>query len=127
MRINVDITTRGAMFTAAARPIVDRNVDMAAGTLADEAAERIRNRLRSVLKNPTGRYESSIRTRRDGAVAEVTDSGIIYGPWLEGVSSRNTRSRFKGYATFRRVEDSMRVDAAQVVKRDADRLARELS
>lgn len=38
---------------------------------------------------------------RDGLAGVVYDSGIVYGPWLEGVSSRNARTRFKGYAMFR--------------------------
>ena len=32
----------------------------------------------------------------------INDSGVIYGPWLEGVGTRNQTTRFKGYASFRR-------------------------
>lgn len=126
MKLNVDITTRGALFTPAAFTVAANAADRAAGTLAVEAEKRIQARLSSVLRDPTGFYQSQIRVRQDSAVAAVTDSGVIYGPWLEGVSSRNARTRFKGYATFRRIEDAMRADATKVVEGDVKQLVKEL-
>jgi len=37
----------------------------------------------------------------------ISDSGVVYGPWLEGVGSRNQATRFKGYAIFRRTRDKL--------------------
>jgi hypothetical protein len=37
--------------------------------------------------------------------ALITDGGVVYGSWLEGESSRNAATRFKGYAAFRKVKD----------------------
>jgi len=42
------------------------------------------------------------QARRDGAHWKISDNGVIYGPWLEGVGSRNATTRFKGYANYRR-------------------------
>ena len=50
----------------------------------------------------TGNYQRRITSFRKGLHGEVYDGGTIYGPWLEGVSSRNQRTRFKGYSHFRR-------------------------
>ena len=51
----------------------------------------------------TGHYRRSIHGQLHGRFsAEVNDSGVVYGPWLEGVGSRNATTRFKGYAMFRR-------------------------
>jgi hypothetical protein len=69
--------------------------------VANKVISAVRTRLGLVLKNPTGNYESHIRTERQQDDMQVNDSGIVYGPWLEGVSSRNQSTRFKGYATFR--------------------------
>jgi hypothetical protein len=33
---------------------------------------------------------------------------VIYGPWLEGVGSRNRTTRFKGYFTFRRTAQQLK-------------------
>lgn len=92
-------------------PLFDGQVDRLAADMAEEigrdlgeeGAEMVRAELPNVLQRPTGRYLSGIRSEPVGAGSDVTDGGIVYGPWLEGVSRRNRETRFKGYATFRRV------------------------
>jgi hypothetical protein len=55
------------------------------------------------IQHPTPYYETQINRKREHQDAfSVNDRGVIYGPWLEGVSSRNQTTRFKGYAAFRR-------------------------
>lgn len=50
----------------------------------------------------TGYYRNSIHGELSGSLnGRVHDSNVVYGPWLEGVSSRNETSRFKGYRMFR--------------------------
>ena len=63
----------------------------------------ILTQLGSVLQNPTGNYEGLIAGERTSSGWRVSDSNCIYGPWLEGVGSRNATTKFKGYATFRKV------------------------
>ncbi len=48
----------------------------------------------------------------------VDDGNMIYGPWLAGTGSRNKRSRFKGYAHWRR--------ARQLLERRVPEVARKL-
>lgn len=51
----------------------------------------------------TGNYRRNVRpVWKDQLSALITDGGVIYGPWLEGTSSRNETTRFKGYASFRK-------------------------
>lgn len=88
---------RGPALVEAARPLI-------AEAVADDLMSLIRTDLRSVLRNPTGRFQSQAPAmRRVGDDIAVDDGGVVYGPWLEGVGSRNARSRFKGYSTFRRM------------------------
>ena len=54
------------------------------------------------IKHPTPYYETQINIRPVAQDLSVNDRGVIYGPWLEGTSSRNQTTRFKGYAAFRR-------------------------
>jgi hypothetical protein len=45
----------------------------------------------------------------------VNDRGIVYGPWLEGVGSRNfPKTRFKGYASFRRAVHRVRGEVPRI-------------
>lgn len=80
----------------------------------------VQQRLRQVLKHPTGYYQSRIGVERGrGGAYVVTDGGVIYGPWLEGTGSRNyPATRFHGYSTFRRVKP--------MVDRDSQRIAMDL-
>jgi hypothetical protein len=70
--------------------------------LAEHGEDIVRARLRQVLRNPTGYYESNIQTRQISSTRwEVHDDDIVYGPWLEGTGSRNSpNSIFPGYHTF---------------------------
>jgi hypothetical protein len=34
-------------------------------------------------------------------------AGPVYGPWLEGVGSRNATTRFKGYRAFRKAANAL--------------------
>lgn len=81
--------------------------------IGDNVAEAILARLGQVLQNPTGYYESQIQAHPEGETVVVDDSGVIYGPWLEGVGTRNASSSFKGYSTFRTVyaEEQAKVPA----------------
>lgn len=76
--------------------------------LEDEAAEwtlhHIQGTFHAEFKNPTGYYESNVRVHNTNSGPEVWDGGMagpVYGPWLEGIGSRNNTTRFKGYHAFR--------------------------
>ena len=56
----------------------------------------------------TGHYARSIHGAMQGSLhGVISDSNVVYGPWLEGVSSRNDASRFKGYGIFRKTRDKL--------------------
>lgn len=54
------------------------------------------------FRNPTPYYELQVTVQRQGEQMVLHDRGIVYGPWLVGVSARNRTSRFKGYDMYRR-------------------------
>ncbi len=86
--------------------------------LAETGKDMVLQMLGEVLQNPTGYYESRVRVEgRPGMVDVVTDGGVIYGPWLEGTSSRNDTTRFKGYATFRTVREKLNSGAVDLALR----------
>lgn len=82
--------------------------------LEDEAAEftldQIKDTFHSHFKAPTGYYESNVRITNMSGSPEVWDGGMAgpkYGPWLEGVGSRNNTTRFKGYHAFRKAAQAL--------------------
>ena len=95
--------------------------------VADYGVFLVLMRLGQVLREPTGYYESRIRKERQTDNWMVTDSGVVYGPWLEGTGSRNQISRFKGYRTFqmtKRELDQKKVSIAQPI---VDRFIRDMN
>lgn len=105
------VRTVGPLFTGAVNHALDLAVMRIENTVADRAVNMVKERLGEVLQHPTGFYESRIQTTRDTRGQVVNDDMVIYGPWLEGVGSRNKTTRFKGYHTFRLVGQQVNSEA----------------
>lgn len=120
------ITVKGGPDMKKAAGLITNAVEQSGEDVAQEAYNEIRKRLRSVLKNPTGHYESRVMTSTQSNGVVLTDGGVIYGPWLEGVSSRNNSSRFKGYHTFRMVLQDMTKRADEIAENTIAEAVRKL-
>lgn len=107
MPYGVNVVAKGAVVEGRSIAVAEHLTQVAVAEVADYAYHEVRMDLINVLQNPTGYYESKITNERRSAHSySINDSGVIYGPWLEGVGSRNyPATSFKGYATFRRVRN----------------------
>lgn len=121
------VTTSGPIFSGEASRILDRMTEEIAAEVGKVAEQDVHHRLGQVLRHPTGKYQRRVRVQVQGTKAVVDDQRSVYGPWLEGTGSRNARSRFKGYATFRKtlqqVQSKSGAIAEQVVARTIGRLS----
>ena len=92
---------------------VHRAFDDFSDDLEEEGAEWALNDIKRTFhthfQQPTGYYESHVKITNIGGDPVVNDGGRIkYGPWLEGVGSRNSpATRFKGYHAFRRAAEQL--------------------
>ncbi len=74
----------------------------AIGDLVAEGEREVKLQLYPGHGLKTGHYRRSVHGEITTSLhGTVHDSKVVYGPWLEGVSSRNETTRFKGYAMFR--------------------------
>lgn len=72
--------------------------------------------LNASIRNPTPYYETQLMTERSGGDTQlIHDRDVIYGPWLEGVGSRNATTRFKGYHALRAAAQQLESQAATVL------------
>lgn len=101
------VTQNGPIFDGRASHAVRQFCDDWEKEYAHDVEQEVNQTLSHVLRHPTGYYQSQIHVAASGDGQQVTDGGVIYGPWLEGTGSRNRTTRFKGYATFRRVTQKM--------------------
>lgn len=117
----------GPVFDGAASRVLRSYQDAAEAAIADQGVNDVRAELGRVLEHPTGYYQAHIQTDRARGDMAVTDGGVVYGPWLEGTSSRNKSTRFKGYRTFRRVRQRLQGKAPAVAERILSRYIGRLS
>lgn len=125
--MGVEITATGPFFAVVQRGHeVDTYLNDARDEVAKQAFADVHQNLNASIKRPTPYYETQISVQTRGAVAVVHDCGVIYGPWLEGVGSRNRKTRFKGYFSFRRAAGHVRGRAGELAQHAVDALVRRL-
>lgn len=118
-QIRVNATRTGPFRDGRFQRAASQYSDALQYAVAEHGEKLVKARLNQVLKKQTPYYRTRITVRRARGGYEVTDQGVVYGPWLEGTGSRNyPATRFRGYATFRRVKP--------IVDRDANRIAIQL-
>jgi len=61
-----------------------------------------------------------------GLKGRIDDDGVIYGPWLEGTSSRNQTTRFPGYGAFRMTAQWLEKQSDDVLKKNISKAVRRM-
>lgn len=108
----------GPVFDGRAPAAVTAFIDEAEREIARVGVNIVQTQLDRVLRHPTGYYRSQIQTDRAGGDAVVTDGGVVYGPWLAGVGSRNApATRFRGYNHWRLATQRIQALAKNVAER----------
>lgn len=77
--------------------------------------------------NATSKARALRGIPKDHRHAVIYDSGVVYGPWIEGVGTRNAASRFKGYAMFRKARTALERGKRQRIERHLRRNLRRLN
>lgn len=127
----VDVFQSGPLFTNS-DGILDNHINLMTTKMAQEAQLAVKfqgqTSFRYESSPPTGEWARNIKvTAVAGGISQVTDSGIIYGAWLEGTGSRNYPvTRFKGYFMFRKVLQEIERKAPHMLAPDIEQMAREL-
>lgn len=101
--ISVTVVRTGPLFDGRALVQLDRACEDIERRVATIGASMIRTELHRVLRVETPYYRLQNEARPNPPGWQIWDRDVIYGPWLEGVGSRNKTTRFKGYATYRRM------------------------
>lgn len=119
-RLKLEVDTKGPFFTGQYQKELHSFLDEVKIEAADMVVERIRTRINVVTKFPTGAFSSAVYHERanhfNDRSIRVHYPEALYGPWLEGESSRNATTRFKGYRTFRRARSWARKEVTPFVQ-----------
>lgn len=112
------IRVSGPLFTAS-DAIMQELADQLLGDLLARGEELVKEDLYPGHGVVTGQYRRGVLgERRPGRVRHgvIHDSNAVQGPWLEGTSSRNKTTRFKGYAMFRRATQQLEREKGKIGK-----------
>lgn len=127
-RVNVSTSQKGTIFSASATQAAARRMTVGINeAIAQEGVNRLLKMARADFKNPTGHYESLVEVEKRQTYRGVWDNNAIYGGWLEGVSSRNKTTRFKGYRLFRRTKQELDRDKLALSQKYVTQFTRELN
>ncbi len=110
LQIRTAVRREGALFDIRGRILFRRYSEEVEREGADWALDHVKQTYHTHFKNPTGYYESRVHVHNGPVGHEVWDggeAGPVYGPWLEGVGSRNLTTRFKGYHAFRKAATAL--------------------
>ena len=77
-------------------------------------------------KASTGHYRRNVSGEVQGLRGRIDDGGVRYGPWLEGTSSRNQSTRFKGYGAFRLVGQWLEKQSDEVLEKHIGKAVRRM-
>jgi hypothetical protein len=113
----IRVSKTGPMFNGLAKKAARDFTREASLEIAKEGQRLWLTQLDSSIRVNTGYYTSHIKIDRAGEVNTVTDGGVIYGPWLEGVGSRNRTTRFKGYFSMRKAKTKLDRQASRIAER----------
>lgn len=110
--LRIRTRTQGALFTTQAHRLFEEFEEDLEEEGAEWALRHIKRTFHTHFQQPTGYYEANVRIHNTTSGQEVWDGGYagpVYGPWLEGVGSRNNTTRFKGYHAFRNAAAALEV------------------
>jgi hypothetical protein len=101
----------GPLFDGRAKDALHRYSEDLKMKLAQDVRDQIISHLHYVIKVDFHIYESFIHTERQLDDIIVTDTPVVYGPWLEGVGSQDFPvTRFRGYHTFRYIANRFQAE-----------------
>lgn len=135
----MEVEKTGKLFKGGADRLLQTAVSGAIRELIQEAEGFLVDRLKTgsggVFKSvaeagknaSTGNYRRNLSTQVKRLNASVDDGGVIYGPWLEGVSSRNQSTRFKGYSSFRMAKQHTEKLAPKIFNEYIKKFARQVN
>lgn len=113
------VTVSGPLFDGRDEAYLDAMCDEIARGVAEQGQRYVLGFTAASFKTRTPYYETQIDTHAlGGGRAKVDDGGVVYGPWLEGVGSRNSPvTRFRGYFSFRKATQMLDANAQRIAER----------
>lgn len=117
--VNITVMVKGPLFDGRAKTVLHDYTKRVVEVVAKTGRNDLGVQFIKVFKDPTGFYESRVRAEPVSDFWLIHDSRVPYGPWLEGVGSRNYPvTRFKGYHSFQLVTKQLVKKAGPIAQHE---------
>lgn len=130
-RINLEVDIKGPFFQGDYTRELHKHLDEAKADIAQMGVNRIQERIGARAKNPSGYYAGHVVTDVvkpfNDQIIELSGRAVAYGPWIEGTSSRNSTTRYKGYRIFRQVRSWLRKAATPIAQAKIDQFVNRMN
>ncbi len=126
---NIDVT--GPLFDGRATKALTESTEAMSQAVAVAGQRHIRtigaSQFRYEKAPPTHFFVNHVEVDQTSDGHIVHADQVIYGPWLEGTSSRNQTTRFKGYNLFRKAKQDIEARLREIMGPEFDRLIGQLN
>jgi hypothetical protein len=116
MSIRIETHAHGPIADDRIQSLINAGLTSGEAKSARRGLQMLRGEFHTHFRMPTEYYESRVGIDTEPGGYKLTDHGVIYGWWLEGVGSRNATTRFKGYSIFRRVAQALEPEAVRTIE-----------
>lgn len=119
-KLQATTATTGPLFDGGADRTIAAFIDAAIEDVTQEGLDMM-HASASVFRHPTGNWERHLQADRAGPDTAVIEDTVVYNAWLEGVGSRNSKTRFRGYKMWRLATIRLQAKAPQIAERTLQR------
>jgi hypothetical protein len=108
------VVVRGPLFDGHPYEVVQAGLEGVSAAVAKQGAAIIKSKAKKFNvsgRGGTGAAANAVTVRTASTTSLVEGQsarGLVWWPWLEGTSKRNTGNRFRGYHAFRLATNIMR-------------------
>ena len=118
--VRIITTLKGPAFNGQLERDVSKAVDESKQAVGEFGATVVQRNLSTSIRVGTS-YTQGVRAHRlKGGMVKIINLDypkVLQGPWLEGVDSRNSPSRFKGYSAYRKSVQVIQARVPQLTKK----------
>ena len=105
---SVQVRISGPFFSGSMPGVIRDALSKAMGDVVAEGERSVKLQLYPGHGLRSGHYRRSVHGEMQNSMhGRIHYSDVIYGPWREGVGSRNQTTRFKGYHMFRQAKGEL--------------------